>query len=174
MKKGGSGGGKTITGIRFESRVTLANIFEKIPGYTISGNSIYFNRQKVAELYGKYKLYKNLLEPNKIDYSNIISKRLIPDDAVLILKDKILCIVEIKFQMGAGSVDEKLQTCDFKNKQYKKLLSPLGISIKYVYVLCDWFKKKEYKDTLDYIKSVGCYYFFEELPLDFLSLPKPT
>ena len=94
-----------------------------------------------------------------------------PDDAILILKDKILYIVEIKFQEVAGSVDEKLQTCDFKNKEYKKLLSPLDISVKYVYILNDWFKKKEYKDVLDYIKSVGCYYFFNELPMEFLELP---
>ena len=60
-----------------------------------------------------------------------------------------------------------------KNKQYKKLLTPLNISVKYVCVLNDWFKKKEYKSVLDYVKSVGCYYFFNELPLDFLDLPVP-
>jgi hypothetical protein len=81
--------------------------------------------------------------------------------------------IEIKFQGVTGSVDEKLQTCDFENQQHKKLLAPLNITVKYAYVLNDWFKKKEYKDVLDYVKSVGCYYFFEELPLDFLDLPKP-
>ena len=96
-----------------------------------------------------------------------------PDDAILIIKDKTLFIIEIKFQVVAGSVDEKLQTCDFKNKQYKRLLTPLKISVKYAYILNDWFKKKKYKDVLNYIKSVGCYYFFNELPLDFLGLPKP-
>ena len=72
-----------------------------------------------------------------------------------------------------GSVDEKLQTCDFKNQQYNKLLSPLGISVKYTYVLSNWFQKEEYKNVLEYIKSVGCHYFFEELPLSFLGLPEP-
>lgn len=80
---------------------------------------------------------------------------------------------EIKFQEVVGSVDEKLQTCGFKNEQYSKLLAPLGIAVKYVYVLCDWFKKDEYKDVLGYVQSVSCYYFFNELPLDFLGLPKP-
>jgi hypothetical protein len=79
----------------------------------------------------------------------------------------------MKFQEVAGSVDEKLQTCDFKNKQYTKLLSPLGISVKYTYILSDWFKDQSYKDVLEYVRSVGCYYFFNELPLDFLGLPKP-
>lgn len=34
-------------------------------------------------------------------------------------------MIEYKFQKDAGSVDEKLQTCDLKKKQYKKLLSNL-------------------------------------------------
>ena len=173
MKEGGKGGGRTITGLRFESRVALKKAIASLAGYKISNDKIYFEDEKIAELYQKHKLYKNLLEPNNIDYSTIISKKLLPDEVVLILKDKNLYIIEIKFQKVAGSVDEKLQTCDFKNKQYKKLLAPLGITVKYVYVLNDWFVKNEYKDVLDYVKSVGCYYFFNELPLDFLNLPAP-
>jgi hypothetical protein len=90
------------------------------------------------------------------------------------LAGKTLYIIEIKFQEVAGSVDEKLQTCDFKNKQYNKLLAPLGISVKYVYILSDWFKKDVYRDVLKYVESVGCYYFFHELPLSFLGLPEPV
>ena len=174
MKKGGKGGGKTLTGLRFESRVTLEKVIGALHNYKVSDDKIYFKGQKVAELYQKYKLYKNLLEPNGIDFSKIISKKLLPDEAILILAGKTLYIIEMKFQEVAGSVDEKLQTCDFKNKQYKKLLAPLNISVKYVYILSDWFTKKEYKDVLGYVKSVGCYYFFNVLPLDFLGLPLPT
>jgi len=173
MKKGGVGGAKTKTGLVFESRIALEKAMSSLPGYKILGDDVYFENSKVAELYQKHKLYKNLLKPRNIDYSKIISKKLLPDDAILIIKDKTLYIIEIKFQVVAGSVDEKLQTCDFKNKQYKRLLAPLKISVKYAYILNDWFKKKEYKDVLNYIKSVGCYYFFNELPLDFLGLPKP-
>ncbi|MCK4860046.1 MAG: hypothetical protein KAS87_05765 [Candidatus Omnitrophica bacterium] len=174
MKKGGKGGGRTITGLRFESRVTLEKVISVLPNYKISDDKIYFKGQKVAELYQKHKLYKNLLKPKGIDYLKIISKKLLPDEAILILAGKTLYIIEIKFQEVPGSVDEKLQTCDFKNKQYKKLLAPLGISVKYAYILNNWFAKKEYKDVLEYVKSVGCYYFFNELPLDFLGLPVPT
>ena len=46
-------------------------------------------------------------------------------------------ILEIKFQEVAGSTDEKLQTCDFKIKQYRKLLSRLNIEVKYIYILND-------------------------------------
>lgn len=174
MKRGGKGGNKTLTGLRFESRVTLGKVLSSLSNYTVSEGTVYFKNKKVAEFYQKHKLYKNLLEPNNIDYSDIISKKLLPDEAILVIKDATLYIIEIKFQEVAGSVDEKLQTCDFKNKQYKKLLAPLSISVKYAYVLNDWFAKKEYKDVLAYVKSVGCYYFFNELPLGFLDLPKPV
>jgi len=174
MKKGGKGGSKTLTGLIFESRVTLERAISSLSGYTVSDDDVFFKSRKVAELYQKHKLYKNLLEQHKINYKTIISKKLLPDDAILIMKDKTLYIIEIKFQEVPGSVDEKLQTCDFKNRQYRKLLTPLSIEVKYVYVLNDWFAKPEYKDVLDYIKSVGCYYFFNELPLDFLNLPTPS
>ncbi|OGW74583.1 MAG: hypothetical protein A2Z72_02215 [Omnitrophica bacterium RBG_13_46_9] len=173
MKKGGTGGGKTITGLEFESRITLEKAISSLPGYVVKNDEIHFKGQKIAEFYQKHKLYKNLLEPKGVDYKKIISKKLIPDDAILIIKDKTLFIIELKFQEVAGSVDEKLQTCDFKNKQYKKLLAPLKIDVKYVYVLNDWFTKPEYRDVLEYIKSVGCYYYFNELPLVFLDLPTP-
>lgn len=171
MKKGGIGGGKTITGLHFESRISLTKALERISGYSVKNGIVYYEGNEVARLYQKHDLYKNLLKPSKIDYSKIISKKLLPDEAILVKKDNILFIVEIKFQMVTGSVDEKLQTCDFKNKQYNKLLFPLGISVKYVYVLSDWFKKSEYKDVLEYIACVGCHYFFNEVPLRFLGLP---
>lgn len=119
------------------------------------------------------KLYKNLLDPKGVDYKKFISKKLLPDDAIFIISNNTLFVVEIKFQEVPGSVDEKLQTCDFKNKQYQKLLSPIGIKVKYVYVLNEWFGKKEYKDVLEFVTTVGCHHFFPEIPLDFLGLPRP-
>jgi len=175
MIKGGKGGAKTThSGLKFESRVAMQSLLSSLPDYSVKGDDVYFKKEKVAEFYGKNKLYKNLLEVNNIDYSKIISKKLLPDEAILILAGKTLFIIEIKFQEVAGSVDEKLQTCDFKNRQYNKLLAPLGISVKYVYILSDWFKKDAYKDVLKYVNSVGCYYFFYELPLSFLGLPEPV
>ena len=53
---------------------------------------------------------------------------------------------------------------------YKKLFTPLGYKVVYLYVFNDWFKHPRYRDILDYIKENGCYYFFNEIPLDFLGL----
>jgi len=171
MKKGGIGGGKTVTGLVFEKRISIEKAISKLPGYNVKNDAIVFKDKIVAKFFPKNKLYKKLLESQGVDYRTILSKKLLPDDAVHIIKDKTLFIVEIKFQEVYGSVDEKLQTCDFKNKQYKKLLAPLRMEVKYVYVLNDWFKAHKYRDVLDYIQSVGCFYFFNELPLDFLGLP---
>ncbi|HBX51484.1 MAG: hypothetical protein A2W98_09515 [Bacteroidetes bacterium GWF2_33_38] len=168
MIKGGKGGSKTQTGLHFEKRINLAIALTNIKDYEVKGENVFYKGEKVAELFAKNKLYKNLLEPKKIKYSDYISKRLLPDEAILI--DNTLYIIEMKFQYVAGSVDEKLQTCDFKRKQYIKLLTPAKIDVEYIYVLNDWFKKHEYKDVLDYVKQVGCHYYFNEIPLNILNL----
>jgi len=125
---------------------------------------------EVAKCYRKHDLYRFL---NNIDWKKLISKRLLPDDALYVIHNNTLFVIEVKFQNVAGSVDEKLQTCDFKKKQYKKLMSQLNIEVEYIYILSDWFRKPEYKDSLDYIISVDCQYYFEYLPLQKLGLPIP-
>ena len=106
--------------------------------------------------------------------AKIVSKKLLPDDAIFVIANNKLFIIEIKFQEVAGSTDEKLQTCDFKIKQYKKLVAPLNIEVQFVYILNNWFKKPEYKDVLDYIISInGCSYYFNYLPLQKIGLPVP-
>ena len=87
------------------------------------------------------------------------------------IQSRTLFIVEVKFQKIPGSVDEKLQTCDFKQRQYMKLVDGLGLTVEYVYVLNDWFRDSRYSDVLEYIRSVDCHYVFGELPLAWLGLP---
>lgn len=173
MITGGKGGSKTKSGIVFESRIDLRTVFSKLKGYSVKGDDLLFKGKKVASFYKKYALYTRLLKSFRINWERRLSKRLLPDETIFVLSNGTLFIIEMKFQKVAGSVDEKLQTCDFKRKQYVKLFSGSKVRIKYVYVLNDWFKRKEYKDTLKYIGSVDCDYFFEELPLNFLGLPKP-
>ena len=62
---------------------------------------------------------------------------LLPDETIFVLANNTLFIIEMKFQKVAGSVDEKLQTCDFKKKQYEKLLSGTGIRVEYCYILSE-------------------------------------
>ncbi len=176
MKKNGTCGAHTLTGLKFEKKVDLYQLLSSIPGYSLrkskekAGIDVYFKNILVARCFRKYEFYK-FLDENKINWKEIISKKLLPDDAMLVIIRETLFIIEVKYQQVAGSVDEKLQTCDFKRKQYLKLVTPLGLKVEYVYVLSDWFKKKEYKDVLDYIQSVNCHFKFNELPLSWLGLP---
>lgn len=164
MISGGKGGANTKTGLHFEHRTDLLKRLGEVPGYTIKSGKIYFNKELVGVSLQKNRLYR-FLEERGVDYNSIVSKKLLPDEAIFIPKLEKLFIVEMKFQKIAGSVDEKLQTCDFKRKQYQKMFSPLGIEVEYYYVLSDWFLHKSYNDVLAYIESVGCRYFIEDLPL---------
>ncbi len=172
MKKGGIGGGNTITGITFEKERDVLAIIDKISGYSVVGSVISFEGKEVARSYKKHDLYRFLQEKG-VDYSEIISKKLLPDEALYVIVNNTLFIIEMKSQETAGSVDEKLQTCDFKRKQYAKLMAPLNIEVEYIYILSDWFRNPTYKDVLDYIISVGCQYYFKYLPLQKLGLPVP-
>lgn len=177
MKLGGTGGGRTITGLHFEGRTDIVSLLSTIPGYktlvsaTTKVTSISFNGRVVAEAFKKHAFY-SLLDERGIDWRKRISKRLLPDDALLVDR-KRLFVIEVKYQQVAGSVDEKLQTCHFKKRQYERLLAGTDIEVNYVYILNDWFRKPEYKDVLDYIQSVGCHFHFETVPLSWLGLPQP-
>lgn len=173
MIKGGKGGGNTLTGLNFEKERNLLSLLEKTKGYSVKNGVIFYLGKEVARSYRKYSLYA-FLASKGVDYSKIISKRLLPDEALYVIINNTLFVIEVKTQNVAGSVDEKLQTCDFKKKQYKKLMSALNIEVEYIYILSDWFRKPQYKDTLDYVISVGCQYYFEYLPLQKLGLPVPT
>ena len=173
MIEGGKGGGRTVTGLKFEKRTDILKVIKNTPGYTVDKkHTIYFNGQQVAQSFKKYALYV-YLDLKGVDYIQYISKRLLPDEALYVFKNDTVFIIELKFQRTPGSVDEKLQTCDFKLRQYKKLFAPLNKKVEYVYILNDWFKKGEYKDVLEYVRSVGCEYYFDELPLNRLGLPTP-
>lgn len=173
MIKNGKGGGNTKTGLVFEGKVDLATFLSHQPHYSIKGHDVYFDNEKVARVFKKNDFYSIFLKELNIDWTKCISKKLLPDDSIFVLLNNTLFIIECKHQQVAGSVDEKLQTCDFKKKQYKKLMAPANIDIQYIYLLDEWFKNPRYKDVLDYIQSVGCDYYFEYIPLTKLGLPVP-
>lgn len=173
MIKGGKGGGNTRTGLVFEGKTDLSTFLCSQPHYSVVGYDVFYDDKKVAEVYKKHKFYNVFLKKLGVDWKKYISKQMLPDDSVFVLLNNILFIIECKHQQIAGSVDEKLQTCDFKKKQYKKLLSSANIDVEYIYLLDDWFRDDKYRDVLDYIHSVGCDYYFEYIPLYRLGLPIP-
>ncbi|MDR1691519.1 MAG: hypothetical protein LBR35_01620 [Rickettsiales bacterium] len=175
MKKDGIGGANTKTGLAFEGKTDLETFFSLQKDYSLVRNSdnfleVFYKKESVAYIFKKHDLYKFLLARD-VDWKSILSRKLLPDDSIYVVVNNTLFIIEVKYQEVAGSTDEKLQTCDFKKKQYKKLLALLNIDVEYIYLLNDWFRKPEYKDVLDYIVSVGCSYYFEYIPLSKFNLP---
>jgi hypothetical protein len=118
MKNNGIGGANTKTGLIFEGETDLTNFLNNRNNYKIVDNEVFYREKSVAFTFKKYDLYK-FLEKRGIDWQKILSKRLLPDDSIYVIANNTLYIIECKFQKVAGSVDEKLQTCDFKKKQYK-------------------------------------------------------
>lgn len=172
MKKGGAGGGNTITGLIYENKVDLAAFLAEQNSYVVEGSDVLYEGKCVAHIFKKYAFY-TYLKTKGVNWEEHISRRLVPDNAIYVIVNNTMFILEVKTQRENGSVDEKLQTCDFKKKQYQKLLFPLNMEVQYVYILDDWFRQPKYKDVLDYVISVGCQYYFNYIPLQRLGLPVP-
>jgi len=170
MKEGGVGGANTLTGLRFEKNTDLNKALLQIKGIKIKDLEVFNNGKLIGNILQKHNLYKNFLEKKGVNWKKIISKKLLPDESFFNIKTNKLIVIEKKWQQIEGSVDEKLQTCDFKKKQYEKLCNPISVKVVYIYILNDWFKKENYKDVLSYIKNVGCHYYFNRLPINLLDI----
>ncbi len=185
MKKDGKQGDSTKTGKEFEEKVDFIRKVNKLEGYSTKSKSknnkyktyiyeIKYKNKVIAESFKKHAFYRYLKnKDSNFNWKNIISKQLLPDDAIYVHKNNTIYIIEIKFQEegGSGSVDEKPQTCFFKIKQYRKLLYSFNYNVEFIYILSDKFKDEKYKDMLDYIKEVGCKYYFDEIKLNELCFP---
>ena len=172
MIKGRKGGANTTTGLVFEEEIDLLTLCGKVKDYTIKHNEIYYKDNLIGFTFKKNKLYK-YLETNNVNWPKLVSAKLLPDDSLYLPNLKKFIVFEIKYQNVSGSTDEKLQTCHFKIRQYKKLIKALDpeIKVEFIYVLNDWFKDKRYKDVLSYINSVpGCTYYIGKVPLKAIGL----
>ena len=170
----GGGAQTNANGLQFERDTSLAQALLRV-GYAVEGEKVKWQGREIAVNSPKHGLYSKILEPRGVDWRTRISKQLLPDEAFLNLQNHTLYILEKKFQGQPGSVDEKLQTCDFKKKQYQKLIRGTDIQqVEYCYLLCDFFKASMYRDVLEYIVSVGCKYRFNELPIEMLGLSDVT
>lgn len=143
MIKNGKGGGNTKAGLVFEGKTDLATFLNEQPGYRVIDGVVFYNEEKVARIFKKHSFYRYLKEIG-VEWEKIISKKLLPDDSIYVIINNTLFIIECKYQQVEGSVDEKLQTCDFKRKQYQKLMAQVNVEVEYIYLLSEWFKKPKY------------------------------
>lgn len=186
MKKGGVGGAKTAkAGSDFEIVsdnqliTSLKNSgYEQtlLHGLNSSGTTPHAltlekNGEKI-DIFYKAGIYKYFFEPRGIDARKIFSARLEPDSAIYSHKKKVLTVIEKKQQTGAGSVAEKLQTCDYKKYYYEKLLEGTGIQLQIVWLLGQYFYENSagLASVFEYMKSKGSRYYFNNLPVEELTL----
>ena len=165
----GGGAQTNINGLGFEQTTSLDDALRDA-GFSVVNCVVFKDGERVGMSVQKYNLYSKFLEPYGINYKEYNSKQWLPDECFINEARRTAFIIEKKFQNNSGSVDEKLPGCDFKRKEYEKLFRPIRYYVEYVYVFNGWFHDPRYRDTLKYIKDVGCHYYFNKIPLEYLGL----
>jgi hypothetical protein len=147
----GAGGANTNkNGLDYESLTQLSNMYY-VKKCTNDIETIQFPGSDTVFVNGsKSKLYDYMESKNKIN-KNIVpaSGCKKPDEAFINETCKIIYIIEKKFQQGSGSVDEKIQTGEFKKYHYEQLFPEY--KIEYIYCLSDWFKRSEYRSVIEFL-----------------------
>lgn len=167
--KFGGGSQTNRNGLAFEQTTSLDSALKEI-GYSIRDCKVFDKETIIGFSVPQNKVYSVFLEKKGVNYKDYNSKKWRPDECFINMQNRVAYIIEKKFQNTPGSVDEKLPSCHFKRQEYQKLFAPLHFKVEFLYVFNDWFLDKRYRDTLDYIEQMGCSYYFNEIPLDFLGL----
>lgn len=167
--KYGGGARTNENGLYFEQTTSLNDALINA-GYRIENHYVYKGDSQIGMSVPQKQLYTYFLNPNGIYYDDYNSKEWRPDEAFVNFKNNTVYIIEKKFQNCNGSVDEKLPSCHFKKQEYQKLFAPLDYDVEFIYIFNDWFKADKYRDTLEYILNMECYFFYNEIPLKVLGL----
>lgn len=154
----GAGGANTnIMGLGFEDIASLEKYYSIVQVNNI-GTLIKFNQSDKTFLHlKKGQLSKWTLTLGN-EYNDIpkLHGTKQPDDCFINLDDKIIIIIEKKFQQGSGSVVEKLQTPINKIRNLKRRY--VTYKIYYIYWISEWFKTYSQAELLD-LKEDSIPYF---------------
>jgi len=167
------GGGKNTNknGLMFEKNTNLVDALKLQEGITVDiDNRIYQNGELVGMYVEKHELYSKFLTGLGVKWKDHISSKLLPDSVFVNLKNKTIYVGEKKYQQNSGSVDEKLQGCGFKKRQYLNLCGKINFKVEYYFLLNEWFLKDKYRDVKEYILESGCKYYINEIPMKDLGL----
>lgn len=175
----GGGSNTNVNGLNFEGRTDFIDFIKNNKNFNLK--QIYkfkktfeiFYKKKLQGYYTeKFEFYNFFLNQQEVNWKSLISKQYLPDAVFININNSTVYIIEKKFQAGPGSVDEKLQTCDFKKKIYAKIISNCKdkYNVEYFYILNNWYERKEYSDVKKYIKSVDCNYFINKINYDILGI----
>jgi hypothetical protein len=142
-------------------------------GYLCSGSQFYkFIERRFGHGVNWHPKFKSEKSGLTLGPGTLLSKELQPDICYFNFENRTLYIVEIKFQSMKGSVDEKLQTADFKTKQYKKVLLKISEmagrrwKLQFSWLLNAYFQDRaagEYRDILEYLERNGTPFEYETI-----------
>ena len=148
----GAGGLKTnANGLPYEKLTDLSTEYSECQSYKYH-NIIKFKQRETPYVSTKQSHFFKYMK-DKMDTSIKQAhgcKR--PDECYINEEDKVIFIIEKKFQQTGGSVCEKIQTAGFKLKHYKKHFPQYKIV--YIFCLSDWFKEK-CKAELEYLCDIN-------------------
>ena len=145
----GAGGARTnATGLGFEDVASLEQYYSISKSNNI-GTLIKFNQSDKTFLHLKKKELSKWSLTLGNEYNNIpkLHGTKEPDDCFINLDNKIIIIIEKKFQQGSGSVAEKLQTPINKIRNLKRRYPKYKIY--YIYWLSEWFQTNTQAELLD-------------------------
>lgn len=166
----GGGANTNVNGLSFEGRTSLLDSLNNNQYIKIDDLKVFYKGNYIGYYTEKHRFYKDFIEKKGVSWKDKISKKYLPDGVFVNELNKVVYIIEKKYQESSGSVDEKLQTCDFKKKIYSKLINETGYKTEYFYLWNDWFLRKEYDDVKEYILAVGCKFFINEIDLNELGI----
>jgi len=136
----GAGGSRTNeTGLNFEEQANISEHYEQRTKQEI-GETIKFKQGDIPFLrLRKHDLRKWTKMLPKDEYNDIPKSAgtILPDDCYVDTINKLMIILEKKFQQGSGSVIEKLQSPKDKVRNLSERY--IGYRVHYIYWLSEWY-----------------------------------
>ncbi len=146
----GAGGANTnINGLGFESATEPQECFEILKKHQHHQEIRFFNCQKTY-IYTKQSRFSKYMGDNIDKTIKALHGAKHPDEVYIDEEEKVVFIIEKKFQQCGGSANEKLQTYSAKIRNYQRRIPEYKIV--YIYCLCDWFRNN-CEAEIEYLKE---------------------
>ena len=186
--KSGGGNQTNINGLAFEKRSSLRDVINNNSQFKIKENDVFKNGIPIGKIFEpksgntNWAFYKFLKSEFGINAKEELSKTIHPDKIFYNIFQKRFYVIECKYQMQAGSVDEKLQTFIFKRSILNYLLfnneKSKDVDLEYLYVLDKGYfgklnkdgKTQKFHDVFKFIRENGSSYYFDTIPLHKLGI----
>lgn len=177
--------------VKQEQRLSYEFLDSKSTGKSVEVPfEIFYKEKLLAKSFHQNQIYKDYLEEEDVFWGDHFVKEVKPDVFVINYVLKKCFVLEMKNQKSQGSVDEKLQSFQFKIDYFEKLLSKssslCNFEFEYMYILSDWFytdnlyqsnakgirastrqDRSQYIDTLEYLNKNNIKHF-NFFPLDYV------